>query len=415
MAGDPARLRQVLINLLGNAINYTERGGVGLCVHVEGASLRVDVHDTGPGVPAAAREAIFREFERGAVSVSSHQGGAGLGLAISRRLLDLMDGALTLAETSERGSTFSLWLPLGEIAPAPPTRPPLGRRVMIVGDSLFEAPYLARTLEAAGARTEIMARETAIARLSKREADGFDIAIIDCAMGAEAVAEIARIARAQSAARLFLLFSPLERRAFAEAALRDFDGWMVKPVRNGSLLERLSHFGGGSAGRVASPEPIPILKGAHVLAAEDNEVNALILTRALGKLGANVARARDGAQAVAQATFALTAGAAPYDVILMDLFMPDMDGAEATRQIRDVEARAGAPRTPIIALTASVLEADARRARAAGVDALLTKPVDLTALAATIDELRHSREGPLAGAPGGHAPVGAMVPNLPER
>ena len=387
LTGDPARLRQILLNLVGNAVNYTDGGGVGLRVYVDGPSLRFDVRDSGPGVPADAREAIFEEFERVDCSTKP-QNGAGLGLAISRRLVQLMGGALSLSDTSDAGSTFSVFLPLTESAAPSQPRPLLGQRVLIVGQSLFEAPFLAESLTSAGAEATIMAGPPAIDLLAQKDAASYYAILLDCALGPEAISALVKRARLGGARRLFLLFSPLERRAFGQAALRDVDGWLVKPVRRSSLLARLSLKGPDAPATAASALPFPVLDGLRVLVAEDNDVNALIVTRALGKFGAEVTRVGNGAEAVVRAAEGLGPGAAPFDAILMDLFLPELDGRDATREIRAAEAGAGAPRTPIVIVTASVLEEDARTARAAGADALLTKPVDLALLAATLDELR---------------------------
>lgn len=385
--GDPARLRQVLVNLIGNAVNFTEAGGVGVRVSRAGENLRFEVRDTGPGVPAAAREAIFEEFEQADASATRRHGGTGLGLAISRRLVAQMGGALTLADTSPHGATFEFTLPAPTAAPIV-AAPLAGRRTLIVAASLFEGPYLASSLQSAGASAEIAAGEEAgLTRLGRRDAPVIDAVIVDCALGPQSTARLARAARAAQARRLFLLFSPLERRAFGEEALQDFDGWLVKPVRTASLVARLSQEN-ADAPRIPTVEPVRALEGLNALIAEDNDVNALILTRHLTRLGAVATRARNGAEAVTLVASALAGAAAAYDVIVMDLFMPELDGRAATRRIREAEARAGAPRTPILALTASAQEEDERAARAAGVDAFLTKPVDFAALAATIEELR---------------------------
>ncbi|KAF2992523.1 ATP-binding protein [Methylocystis sp. MJC1] len=386
--GDPSRLRQVLVNLVGNAINFAERGGVGVRVARDGDLLWFEVRDTGPGVPEAAREAIFEEFEQGDASATRRQGGTGLGLAISRRLMSLMGGALSLAQTSSDGSTFAFTLPISVGAQEAPHKPLAGLRVLIVGDSLFEAPFLAENLKSAGGVAEIAANSQAGLALVSQTRPMFDAIIVDCALGSESVAQLAAHAREAGIGRRFLLFSPLERRTFGEAALGDFDGWLVKPVRSASLVARLSRER-ADAPKPPAAEPVRALEGVRALIAEDNDINALILTRHLWMLGAEAMRARHGVEAVALAAAAIDGGAAgAYDVIIMDLFMPDLDGREATRQIREAEARARTPRTPILALTASAQEEDARAARAAGVDAFLTKPVDFAALAATIEELR---------------------------
>jgi CheY-like chemotaxis protein len=183
-------------------------------------------------------------------------------------------------------------------------------------------------------------------------------------------------------------------------------------VRSASLVARLSQQR-ADAPKLAPMEPACALAGLSALIAEDNDVNALILMRHLSKLGAEPVRARDGLEAVTLATAAIDGARAPFDVIIMDQFMPELDGRETTRRIRQVEARAGARRAPILALTASAQEEDERAARAAGVDAFLTKPVDFAALAATIEELRLAPRS--VERRGVQAPRGGTVPNRPAR
>jgi signal transduction histidine kinase/CheY-like chemotaxis protein len=412
--GDPARLRQVLVNLVGNAVNFTQEGGVGVRVAREGAELRFEVHDTGPGVPPAAREAIFEEFEQADASATRRHGGTGLGLAISRRLVEQMGGKLFIAQSSPKGATFAFTLPAPAGDGASTTEPArlADRRALVIAQSVFEAPFLASSLRAAGASAEIAAGEAeGLAQLERSDTPRFDTVIVDCALGAEATARLAQAARAAKAERLVLLFSALERRAFGEEALRAFDGWLVKPVRAASLIERLSP-AACETRETSSVEPAPVLMGLDVLIAEDNEINALILTRHLAKLGASVTRAENGARAVELALAALERRIAPFDVVLMDLFMPELDGREATRRIREAEARAASRRTPILALTASAQEEDERAARAAGVDAFLTKPVEFAALAATIEELRVA-PAPLERRSADARAQGAITPKRP--
>jgi signal transduction histidine kinase/CheY-like chemotaxis protein len=386
--GDPSRLRQVLINLIGNAVNFTTHGGVGVRVALDGDKLRFEVSDTGPGVPEASREAIFEEFEQADGSATRRHGGTGLGLAISRRLVTLMGGALTLAQTSSEGSTFVFTLIAASMPKAEGRKPLAGLRALIVGESRFEAPFLAESLQSAGGVAVIAANiDAGLESLSR--APGFEALIVDCALGPQNAARLASAARAAGVRRLFLLFSPLERRALGDAALRDFDGWLVKPVRSASLVARLSREP-ADAPEPASAEPARPLARMKALVAEDNDVNALILMRHLERLGAEAMRARNGSEAVTLACAAMADELSPYDIIIMDLFMPELDGREATRRIREAETRVHASRTPILALTASAQEEDERDARAAGVDAFLTKPLDFAALAATIGELRLS-------------------------
>lgn len=399
LAGDAARLRQVLVNLIGNAVNFTQVGGVGVRVAPDGAGgLLFEIEDTGPGIPAAARESIFEEFEQGDASATRPHGGAGLGLAISRRLVERMGGKLEIARTSPRGTTFAFTLPAAPASAGADSAALgrlLGRRALIVARSVFEAPFLAKSLQSAGADAEIATGEAeGLALLSGALAPRFDAVIVDCALGEAATQRLAQAARAARAMRVFLLFSPLERRAFGDAALRHFDGWLVKPVRAASLIARLSPRA-PDAPKALAAEPAAALAGLSILLAEDNEINALIVSRHLAKLGASVTRATNGARAVELAAAAIDGAAARFDVIVMDLFMPELDGLEATRRIRVAEARGGARRTPILALTASAREEDERAARCAGVDAVLTKPVELAALARTIDALRRAPPAPL--------------------
>jgi signal transduction histidine kinase/CheY-like chemotaxis protein len=387
IVGDSARLRQVLVNLIGNAVKFTERGGVGVRVARDGARLRFEVHDSGPGVPEAAREAIFEEFEQADPSENHPQAGTGLGLAISRRLVARMGGALALVNSTDMGAVFAFTLPAPPISEEPAPAPLYGLKARIVAQSVFEAPYLAESLRFAGAEAEIVAAEDATSALQRRGEKPVDAVIVDCALGPHMTAQLAKVARDAQAGRLFLLFSPIERRAFGEDALCDFDGWLVKPVRIASLIARLSR----DSAKEPAPDadaPTQAPAGVNALVAEDNEINARILMRHLAKLGAKVTRAESGALALARAREAIEGVGEPYDVIVMDLFMPDFDGREASLRIREAEARAGAPRTPILVLTASAREEDERAARAAGVDAFLTKPVEFSSLAATIEELR---------------------------
>jgi len=405
VAGDAARVRQVLVNLAGNAVNFTTSGGVGLRVERDVAGALVfRVADTGPGVAPAAREIIFEEFEQGDASSTRRHGGTGLGLAISRHLAALMGGRLEIEEGAGAGAVFAFTLPRGPHAlfddrPRERKKPLAGSRALIVSPTVFEGPFMAEILRGAGALAEISSEETrAAARLGEAPEGIFDAVVVDCAFGEAATERLADAARRAGAGRIFLMFSPMERRAFGEAALRHFDGWLVKPVRAASLVERLSAAPPPTRNDTGFVAPEPTLSGRRVLVAEDNDVNALIVCRHLEKLGALVTRAKDGARAVELARPAQSGGERRFDVILMDLFMPELDGLEATRSIRAEEARMGAKRRPIIALTASAREEDERAARGAGVDFVLTKPVELGALATAIEEAVAACRGRAAGA-----------------
>jgi signal transduction histidine kinase/DNA-binding response OmpR family regulator len=383
--GDAARLRQVLINLAGNAVKFTSRGGVSLRVTKLASQLKFAVADTGPGIAEQSRAAVFDEFGQGA---ALEPGGTGLGLAISRRLAERMGGSLHLEATSSKGSTFILLLPL-------PTEtatedPPIlsGCRILVVANSPFEAPYLAEKLTDAGAEVfRAAGLEQALDFLRKARADGRipDTVIVDCALGSEATHRIGQAARDAHVGRRLVLFSAPERRAFGQNSLRDFDGWLVKPLRSRSLFAHL-----GAADRRALPitpgAPSADLRGFEILLAEDNDINALIVTRHLEKRGANVVRVKDGDAALKEAQAAIEGARKRFDALILDIRMPGLDGLEVTRRLRAAEAAAQVSACRIIAVSADAFEAAAEAARAAGINQFLTKPVDLGRLYDAVKE-----------------------------
>ena len=257
VVGDGARLRQVLINLAGNAVKFTETGGIGVRVtRAAGGAIRFAVADTGPGIAPERRTAIFEEFEQGDGSASRRHGGSGLGLAISMRIVERMGGRLMLEDAGDQGSIFSFDIALPAVhGAAREAEGPLlgGRRALIVGRSPFEAPYLGERLAAAGAEViRAEGPEAALAALERRPPP--DIVIVDCALGEPATRQLAGAARAAGVARSLVLFSPFERRAFGQNSLDGFDGWLVKPVRSRSLMARLAGPAQGPARPAGRPK-----------------------------------------------------------------------------------------------------------------------------------------------------------------
>ena len=396
VTGDPVRLRQVLTNLAGNAVKFTARGGVGLAVE-RGPDGRIafSVSDTGPGVRPDRRDAIFEEFEQADGTTTRQHGGTGLGLAISRRLVGLMGGTLTLADRPGGGSVFGFAVPLAAASEslagprAAASRAPAdlrGETVLIAAASPFQAPYLAAYLDHAGANVVVADRvDLALTWLRGSNVPG--LVVVDCALGEAAAERLADAARRAGVRRSFLLFSPYERRAFGQKLVAGYEGWLVKPVRAASLGARLSERPaavGGAAPRPAVPAPRLPRRGLRVLLAEDNEINTLVAMNFLGRLGAQVVHASDGASALALARAAREGDIPTFDVILMDVSMPVLDGREAARQIRQAEAASDAPPVRIVALTAHAFEDDHRRCLAAGMDAVLTKPLELARLNAVL-------------------------------
>ncbi|KAA2242091.1 ATP-binding protein [Salinarimonas soli] len=392
--GDSDRLRQVLVNLAGNAVKFTEEGGVGVEVtRGVAGSIVVTVADTGPGIAPERMPLLFEEFEQGDGSHSRRHGGTGLGLAITRRIVERMQGEIAVESQPGFGSRFQVSVPLpdadGAKGPAG-IEGAAGRRVLVLGRSPFEAPYLARRLAESGA--DVAVAQTSAEAGALLDRGRVDVLIADCAFGEESVREVAARARRAGVGRLVVLLSPFERRDFGPPGAAGFDAYLVKPVRARSLAERLSGVGPASAGappvartprrRMAAP---PLPGPRRILLAEDNEINALLAIKALQKIGAAVDWAKDGNEALTLSEAALDGRRSPYDLVLMDVRMPGLDGLEVTRRIRRAEATFGcATRLRVVALSANVLSEDRAAAEAAGLDGFLSKPLDLRRLLALV-------------------------------
>jgi len=391
--GDAGRLRQILFNLAGNAVKFTEKGGVGLRVSQDaGAVIRFEVIDTGPGIPEELRGRIFEDFEQGGASALKREG-TGLGLAISRRIAIRMGGSLTIEATGSSGSVFVMKLPLRAAEAALSKTEQVsslahlaGCRALIVADSPFEAAFLGERLTQAGimvSRAET--GDQALALLGADQAPP-DIMIVDCALGQEQTIRLGAAARLAGVKRSLILFSPYERRAFGQATVQGFDGWLVKPVRSRSLFARL-----GASSREADADQRrrwisePLRSPLEILLAEDNDINALLATRHLERLGGRVTRCNDGLAAIALAEAAIAGTRPAFDLIFLDIRMPGQDGFAVARRIRQAERSAGCERTRIIALTADLYEASSSRAAEAGIDEVLAKPVDLRRISRVLE------------------------------
>ncbi|GLS45209.1 ATP-binding protein [Methylobacterium brachythecii] len=395
--GDADRVRQILLNLAGNAIKFTEAGGVGVSLSQAEGAVVLSIEDTGPGIPEERIPLLFEEFEQGDGSASRSHEGTGLGLAITQRLVDRMGGRIEVNSKPGRGSVFRVILPLplsgDEVAiRAPSLR---ARTVLIAADSPFQAQYLARRLSRSGAAAVIVPSvEAALDALSGAR---FDALIADRSLGDADVRRLAAEARRSGVRCSLILLSPFDRREFGAPGAAGFDSYLIKPVRARSLFDRLLEPGAGpvTAETATDAKPTPPRQavaqpvtgssvrakylpgtGKRVLLAEDNAINALLATKALERLGAGVTLARDGIEALA----AIEAAADPFDLALIDIRMPGLDGIGTIRRIRALEA-AGAP-VPhlLVALTANAAGEDERAAREAGFDDFMAKPLDLKAL-----------------------------------
>ena len=393
--GDADRLRQVLFNLAGNAVKFTSAGGVGVSVERSGdGRVEVKVEDTGPGIPADRAAGVFDEFEQG--PEGGHESGTGLGLAITRRLVDRMGGGIALASTVGVGSSFEVSLSLPAAAdPAPvPSWPAGSLAVLVLSGSPFEGRYIARTLGEAGIAAEVASSlDEALARMQARR---FDVVIADHALPDTDVRVVAREARRLGIGRSIVLLSPFERRDLGSPHAAGFDAFLIKPVRARSLFERLT---AGEPTAIAQAQAtrraLPRRPGRalRVLLAEDDEVNALIGMRTVEKLGAVVEWAKDGRQAWSLAQAALRGDGLPFDLALIDLRMPGLDGREVTRRIRKLEAELRAPaRLRMLAVSASIGREGPALVGEAGFDGILAKPLRFEQLASEFarQESRHA-------------------------
>ena len=381
---DRDRLRQVLFNLAGNAVKFTRTGGVGISVERgAGDAVSFRIEDTGPGIDGDRLPFIFDDFEQGGLR-AERAAGTGLGLAISRRITERMGGAISVETELGRGSVFTLTLPLREFASGERKSAASAEalRVLLLGASSLATRLLDRQLVEAGAETACAGSEAEAYDLL--DAATFDVLIADWSLG-EGVRRVAAAAQQRGVGRTIVALSPFERRDVGSAHAAGFDAYLIKPVRARSLFERLR-----PEPDEARPEPLPAPSSAEpsrvcrVLLAEDNDINALLAMRALEKLGGLVDWAKDGLEALALAEQGLSGARPPYDLVLMDMRMPGLDGIEVTRRIREREAASGRDeRCRIVALTAS-LGGRERYDETAGFDGFLAKPFSFEALRALL-------------------------------
>ncbi|MCE2932944.1 MAG: ATP-binding protein [Hyphomicrobiales bacterium] len=392
---DGNRLRQIVTNLAGNGVKFTERGGVGLTLARQGEhGLAIRIADTGPGIPEGRQEAIFAEFEQADRETAACHGGTGLGLAISRRLARLMGGDITLESTEGQGSVFTLLLPLetqqSAASPRAEAVPELaGRRVLVVSAGAFEGRFIARTLAEVEAETH-HATSPAEALATIRDFRP-DLMMIDAALGPEDARALVSAGNAVGCRRNLVLLSPFERRAFGAPQAAGFDRYLVKPVRRRSLLAQLTDWEPGQPGRITMAEGETLLAepllGRRVLIAEDNDINALLAGRLVERLGGKPIRASTGREALDLLQASITPGGTPFDCVLFDVRMPELDGLSAIAQWRAVEKRLKRQPVPALALTANAFREDREACLAAGFDAFLAKPLDREPFLLALDRL----------------------------
>jgi CheY-like chemotaxis protein len=393
---DAHRLRQVLLNLAGNGVKFTDRGGVMLSARSSPAddgrvAVTFSVADSGPGVPLEAAERLFREFEQLDPGPTRRHGGAGLGLAISRRIVRAMGGEIEIGKRAGGGAVFSfrLALPVAPKTAADASPEVRTRSVLVIAPDGAEPAVLAGDLMRAGAtaRTAVSAYEgAALVGAAAAAGQPYDALLIDARLKPDAAAALALI-REAAGVRMpaAVLIEPGRRGDVDRLRSGGFDAYLVRPVRRASLVRIVGEIAAGAAGFRIDPGDLKPRRASAprhpatnltVLLAEDNEINALLARAVLEGLGHTVEEVRDGVAAVAAAT----AAAGKFGLILMDLHMPGLDGLAAVKAIRDHERTTGALRARILAVTADVMPETRAAAFAAGVDQVVEKPMTPAAL-----------------------------------
>jgi signal transduction histidine kinase/CheY-like chemotaxis protein/ligand-binding sensor domain-containing protein len=395
LVGDPGRLRQILINLAGNAIKFTARGEVEVEVTLEPSAgaevvLHFRVADTGIGIPPDKHKAVFEAFEQADASTTRKYGGTGLGLAISTRLVELMGGGIWLespradlaaaADGFGPGCAFhfTVVMSLGQVSHQSLPVPLDGVPVLIVDDNLTNRRVLEEMLHAKGMKpVSVEAGDEALATLQQARAAGcpFPLAILDFQMPGMDGFTLATRIRAQSGpaeTRLFMLTSAGQRGDAARCKDIGIEVYLLKPVKQSALLDAI----GRSLGRPMTTGLAPLTRHSlnesrrtlRVLLAEDNAINQKLAVRLLEKQGHSVTVANDGREAVAAVENS------QFDVVLMDVQMPNMSGLEAAAAIRAWERGTG-KHVPIVAMTAHAMKGDQESCLSAGMDAYVSKPI----------------------------------------
>jgi two-component system sensor histidine kinase/response regulator len=406
LLGDATRIRQVLVNFGANAVKFTNEGEVVIRVTVlhqnaERVALHFDVVDTGIGIAEEDQERLFMAFAQADSSTTRRFGGTGLGLTICRQLVELMGGRLGLVSEPRSGSTFWFELSLRRSNEAPPAesggdpRTLSGQRALVVDDNATNRRILRQQLLSWGVEAvEAADGDEALEVAAKAANDGrtFDLGIVDLNMPGMDGIELARALKddaSTAGTMLFLLSSSGYHLEAAESHLNGFAASLTKPVRSSELFDCLitSLNAGSTAETPDAPAtaradaPGPEVRGT-ILLVEDNKVNQLVGCKVLENLGYHYDIAMNGLEAVS------LFGSHEYDAILMDCQMPEMDGYEATEEIRrreDSISGGGTRHIPIIAMTAAAMEGDRERCMAAGMDDFITKPVRLEAIGAVLE------------------------------
>jgi PAS domain S-box-containing protein len=403
--GDPGRLRQIVLNLTGNAIKFTEQGEVVARIEAESRTaesvrLHFTVADTGIGISDHKQNVIFDSFAQADSSTTRQHGGTGLGLAIASRLVAMMNGRMWVKSAEGRGSTFHFVADFGLPADSADHAAPAeledlaGLRVLVVDDNATNRFLLKEVLANWGMRPALASSgSAALSAMEAARAAGqpFGLVLLDSQMpemdGFSLAEKIRRDDRFRGAV-IMMVSSGGQRGDAARCRQLGIAAYLTKPIQQSDLLDAILNVMGQQPASTGKPlQPIPHIRreatGLRVLLAEDNEVNQLLAVRLLQNRGHTVVVANNGQEALAAIE---QSGPAPFDVVLMDVQMPVMDGLKAAAEIRRRERRAGG-HIPIVAMTANALKGDRERCLAAGMDDYLPKPIRSSELLQVIEGL----------------------------
>ena len=398
--GDPTRLRQVLTNLIGNAVKFTHEGEIVVAVRCAAeaagkATVRFAVRDTGIGIPEEKRESIFQPFSQADLSMTRKYGGTGLGLTIAQRLVHMMGGKLEVKSEVGRGSEFFFAIELSVEAalpvplPVPGAVPLSGLRMLVVDDNQSNRRVVRGLLFAAGVTVDDAGTADAglaALRMAAGAGQPYALAILDAQMPGRdgfQLAEIVRAERALTPTRLLMLTSAGQRGDAQRCRELGIHGYLTKPVSRADLLDMVAGILGGAAAAPGGAHEVVTRhriaesrRALNILLAEDNQVNQEVAATLLRRRGHLVDVVGTGTEAVTGVS------RGQYDVVLMDIQMPEMDGLDATRAIRAMPACA---ELPIVALTAHALAEERQQCLAVGMNAYVTKPFKAFELFAAVE------------------------------
>ena len=426
LLGDPLRLGQILTNLVNNAVKFTERGEIRLNIELlertgEKLQLKCSVRDTGIGMTPEQSAKLFQPFTQADMSTTRKHGGTGLGLTISRRLVELMGGRIWLESEAGAGTTFffTVWLAVGAPTGAGRILPEklAQLRVLVVDDNAAAREILQEPLTAIASRVDTVASgKEAIAAVQERDAtDPYDIVFMDWRMPGMDGLQASRHIKSDETLRhrpAIVLVTAFGREEVREEAERlQLDGFLLKPVTKSTIVDTLvnvfAEIGEDLRGAAAHSEDPLRLRSVRILLAEDNEINQQIAVELLEGAGAVVAVARNGREAVERLS---GPGQPPFDVVLMDLQMPEMDGYQATAKLRS-DARLAA--LPIIAMTAHATVEERQRCLAAGMNDHIAKPIDPAALFETVGRFSKPTERTAPGEQPSSPVAQETIPSIP--